>query len=141
MTAETTAGALLSTLRFPIRWGDMDALEHVNNTLYMRYFEESRIEWSTRIGLRLHKAGVGMILARAAVDFKKPVTYPSNVVIELRAGAIGRSSFTLLNTLTVEGESAPSAVGECVCVWFDYIAQKSLPVPDFLRDILNGKGG
>ncbi|MBL8525417.1 MAG: acyl-CoA thioesterase [Betaproteobacteria bacterium] len=139
MTAETTAGALLSTLRFPIRWGDMDALEHVNNTLYMRYFEESRIEWSTRIGLRLHRAGVGMILARAAIDFKKPVTYPSNVIVELRAGAIGRSSFTLLNTLTVEGEAAPSAVGECVCVWFDYIAQKSLPVPDFLRDILNGK--
>ena len=140
MTAETTAGVLLATLRFPIRWGDMDALEHVNNTLYMRYFEESRIEWSTRIGLRLHKAGVGMILARASIDFKKPVTYPANVTVELRSGSIGRSSFTLFNTLTVDGDDAPSAVGECVCVWFDYINQKSAPVPDFLRDILLGKG-
>lgn len=140
MTAETTPGVLLATLRFPIRWGDMDALEHVNNTLYMRYFEESRIEWSTRIGLRLHKAGVGMILARASIDFKKPVTYPANVTVELRAGSIGRSSFTLFNTLTVDGDDAPSAVGECVCVWFDYINQKSAPVPNFVRDILLGKG-
>ena len=141
MNADQTSGVLLSTLRFPIRWGDMDALGHVNNTLYLRYFEEVRVSWAERIGMPLRHDGEGMILAKASVTFKKPVDYPANVVVELLAGSIGRSSFTLLNTLTVEGETEPSATGECVTVWYDYVNIKSVPMPARLRAILEGRAG
>jgi len=139
MNADQTSGVLLSTLRFPIRWGDMDAMAHVNNTIYLRYFEESRVSWSQRNGMRLQPAGTGMILANVSVAFKKPVSYPANVVVELHAGRVGRSSFTLLNTLTVEGETEPSATGECVIVWYDFENNKSAPVPESLRAILEGR--
>ena len=119
----------------------MDALGHVNNTLYLRYFEEVRVSWADRIGMPLRRDGEGMILAKASVTFKKPVDYPANVKVDLLAGNIGRSSFTLLNTLTVEGHTEPSATGECVTVWYDYVNNKSMPLPVRLRAILEGKEG
>ena len=139
MNSEPVSGILLSRMQFPIRWGDMDALAHVNNTLYLRYFEESRVSWAEGIGMPLRTDGEGMILAKATVTFKKPVTYPATVTVDLLAGNIGRSSFTLLNTLTVAGESDPSATGECVTVWYDYIGLKSMPLPQKLRSILAGE--
>lgn len=141
MNADQTSGVLLSTLRFPIRWGDMDALAHVNNTLYLRYFEESRVSWAQQIGMPLRRDGEGMILAKISVTFKKPVDYPANVVVDLLAGSIGRTSFTMLNTLTVEDESEPSATGESVIVWFDYLNKQSVPLPARLRAILEGTPG
>ena len=117
----------------------MDAMAHVNNTLYLRYFEESRVSWSHRNGLPLQSEGTGMILAKVSVTFKKPVSYPANVVVELHAGRIGGASFTLLNRLTVEGEAEPSATGECVIVWYDYVNQRSAPVPEKLRAMLEGR--
>ncbi len=140
MNPDQTSGILLSTLRFPIRWGDMDALAHVNNTLYLRYFEESRVVWSQCNGMGLNAEGTGMILAKVSVSFLKPVSYPANVVVTLHTGRVGRASFTLLNTLTVEGDAEPSATGECVIVWYDYVNKKAVPVPDHLRAILEGRG-
>ena len=97
-----------------------------------------RVSWADRIGMPLRHDGEGMILAKACVTFKRPVGYPAHVKVDLLAGPIGRSSFTLLNTLTVEGENVASATGECVTVWYDYVAQKSMPLPPRLRAILEG---
>lgn len=127
---------LLSTIRFPIRWGDMDALQHVNNTLYLRYFEESRIVWSEQIGMPLVSQGEGMILASAAVTFKRPVSYPATVTVELLAGPVGKRSFTLINSLTVDGADAPAATAEFVIVWYDYTRAASAELPARLRRIL-----
>ena len=57
----------------------------------------------------------------------------------LHAGEIGRSSFNIINTLTVEGDSTPAAIGEFVIVWFDYDANKSVAIPANLRAVLEGK--
>lgn len=46
-------------MRFPVRWGDMDAMGHVNNTAYSRYLETARIEWLVSLGCKpdLHAQG------------------------------------------------------------------------------------
>jgi acyl-CoA thioester hydrolase len=132
-------GRLLSTIRFPIRWGDMDALGHVNNAQYLRYFEESRVDWTQRRGLRLHNEGEGMILLKASVTYKKPVVYPADVSVDLFAGKIGRTSLGMINELTVEGDNSPAAIGEFVIVWYDYVNEKPAPVPQRLRDLLEGR--
>ena len=137
---ETIRGPQLSAMRLPVRWGEMDALGHVNNAVYLRYFEESRTRWSDSIGFPLNGKGEGMILLKASVTYKKQVSYPANVEVALFAGEIGRSSFHVVNTLTVEGDSSPAAIGEFVIVWFDYLAGKSLAMPDSLRAVLEGKG-
>ncbi len=137
---ETKLGLQLSSIRFPLRWGEMDALGHINNAAYLRYFEESRVIWSESLGIRWDGKGAGMILLKASVTYKKQLTYPATVEVALFAGEIGRTSFQVVSTLTLEGESEPAAIGEFVMVWFDYISGKSLPIPTTLRAVLEGKG-
>jgi len=117
----------------------MDAMAHVNNTVYLRYFEESRVSWSLSNGMATQADGTGLILAKTSVTFRKPVTYPANVIVELFAGRVGGASFNMLNTLTVEGDSEPSATGESVMVCYDFVQGKALRVPDKLRAILEGR--
>ena len=143
MTADHTEiklGVKLSSMQFPVRWGEMDALGHVNNASYLRYFEESRILWSESLGIHLDGTGEGMILLKASVTYKKQVSYPADIEVDLFAGDIGRTSFQLINTLTIGGETTPAATGEFVIVWFDYSTNKSIPVPATLRALLAGKG-
>ncbi len=148
----THQNPVLHTMRFPIRWGELDVLGHVNNAQYLRYFEESRTAWCESIGRPLRNTGEGMILLKASVTYKKPVGYPATARVELRAGRIGNTSFDLINTLTIEGKSEESekegkkgeknekneiaAVGEFVIVWFDYVNHKPKSVPVEIRQLL-----
>jgi acyl-CoA thioester hydrolase len=141
MQKENFPAPLLHTMTFPVRWGELDVLGHVNNAQYLRYFEESRTAWCEAIGRPLPKtsnSGEGMILLKASVTYKKPVGYPAVATVELRAGRIGNTSFDLLNTLTIDGESQAAAVGEFVIVWFDYVNAKPKAVPGEIRVLLGG---
>jgi len=133
------APRLLHSLRMQVRWGDMDALGHVNNAEYLRYFEQSRIEWLEGHGYAVAGVGTGPILAKVSVTYLKPVVYPTEIEIRLYAGHVGNSSFTLLSEI-VNGRDASErfTTGEFVTVWMDYDAGKSVPVPDRLRAILTG---
>jgi acyl-CoA thioester hydrolase len=123
----------------PVRWGDMDALGHVNNIVYLQYFEQSRIEWAESLGRALDQKGESMILLKSIVTYLKPLVYPAELAVRLYAGAVGGSSFTLYNDLFVKGEEVtPVAEGEFVIVWFDYRINKSAKVPQALRALLEG---
>ena len=65
--SEPQTGIKLHSMRFPLRWGEMDALGHVNNAQYLRYFEESRIVWCESMGMHLDGTGEGMILLKASL--------------------------------------------------------------------------
>jgi acyl-CoA thioester hydrolase len=136
MQKEHTTPPLLHSMTFPIRWGELDVLGHVNNAQYLRYFEESRTAWCEAIGRPLRNTGEGMILLKASVTYKKPVGYPTKVVVELRAGRIGNTSFDLINTLVIEGENEAAAIGEFVIVWFDYVNHQPKPIPAEIRLLL-----
>ena len=135
----TAQRRLLHSLRLQVRWGDMDALGHVNNAEYLRYFEQSRIVWLEGIGYAVAGEGSGPILAKVSVTYLKPVVYPTELEIRLYAGHVGNTSFTLLSEI-VNGRDAAERFteGEFVTVWVDYAASKSVPIPDRLRAILAG---
>jgi acyl-CoA thioester hydrolase len=135
----TAERRLLHSLRLQVRWGDMDALGHVNNAEYLRYFEQSRIVWLEGIGYAVAGVGTGPILAKVSVTYLKPVVYPTELEIRLYAGHVGNTSFTLLSEI-VNGRDAAERFteGEFVTVWVDYEASKSVPIPDRLRAILTG---
>ena len=84
------------TFEIPIevRWGDLDALSHVNNTVYFRYFEEARVRLFQSLGLDGADGRFG-VLAHAACDFLKPLLYPARVVVGLKLLRIGRTSLEL----------------------------------------------
>ncbi|CAM5788490.1 thioesterase family protein [Castellaniella caeni] len=81
-------------IEMPVRWGDMDAIRHVNNVAYFRYFEEGRVRLFAAMGLDGAQGRYG-VLAHASCDFLKPLLYPANVVVGMKLVRIGRSSIEL----------------------------------------------
>ncbi|MEI8254057.1 MAG: thioesterase family protein [Deltaproteobacteria bacterium] len=121
------------TVRIPVAWGEMDAFQHVNNTVYLRWFETARIEWLTKVGFT-GTGGAGPILARTEIDYRLPVVWPDTIVVAIGVVAQGKSSVTLGYRITSENlGGAIAAEGITVIVLFDYAAKKSVPLDDELR--------
>lgn len=117
----------------PVRWGDLDAQNHVNNTVYFRYVEEARVQLFQKAGLALASNKVGM-LAHASLDFLKPVLYPATVVVELVLTRVGRSSMDFDTVIACRGEpGVVYAKGRNVIVGADIRTGRSTPwTPDEL---------
>ena len=129
---------LIYTTRMPVRWGDMDAYNHVNNTVYFRYLEQTRVEWLEQIGCRVSPdEPIGPVIINAACTFFAPVNYPATVVIKMYAGAPGRSSVMTWYELFVEGEDRVYCEGSAKTVWMDTRTGKSAPIPDVVRALFD----
>ena len=137
MSPLPTNRKLIYTDIIPIRWGDMDAAGHVNNTIYFRYMEQARIAWLGSIGLLRTTEGHGATVINANCTFMIALVYPGNVELRLYAGEVGRSSFEIY------AEMRPSydpkviyAEGNVKLVWVDYEKNKSRPLPEKIRTII-----
>lgn len=74
------------TIELPVLWGQMDAFQHVNNTVYFRYFEAARIAYGDRIAMfkEMQETGIGPILASTNCTFLKPLQYPDTIRVGCR---------------------------------------------------------
>ena len=128
---------LVHQMVIPIRWGDMDAMGHVNNTIYFRYFETVRIDWFQAIGCVPDPQGQGPVIVNAWCNFLRQLEYPGDVLCKHYVGAVGRSS---VNTyVTMERTDRPGEIdasGGAKVVWTDFPKQKSAPLPDWFRALL-----
>ncbi|HLT99201.1 MAG TPA: acyl-CoA thioesterase [Burkholderiaceae bacterium] len=124
--AKSGAGRALR-LEMPVRWGDLDALNHVNNTVYFRYMEEARMHYATACGLTGANAGRDIVLASVTCDFLRPILWPATVVVDTRLVRVGRSSLECTVEITVQGEEAPSARGTSIVVGIDPATSRSSP--------------
>jgi acyl-CoA thioester hydrolase len=128
---------LVFEMTMPIRWGDMDAMGHVNNTLYFRYFEIIRIEWLHRMGGPPGADGTGPVIVNGFCNFIKQLEYPGDILARHYVANPGRSSFETF--MTLERTDDPGVIcadGGATTVWVDYKAQKSVPLPGWLRDAI-----
>lgn len=124
------------TTRIQVRWGDMDALGHVNNTVYFRYAEQARIEWLEAIGIHdIVDVDEGVVIVNASCTFLKPVTYPATVEIRTLIGKPGNSSLPTYYEMRVVGDETVVAEGASKIVWWNPRTGKSLPLPAFIREI------
>jgi acyl-CoA thioester hydrolase len=124
-------------MTIPIRWGDMDAMGHVNNTVYFRYMEIVRIEWLHRVGGAPNPGGQGPVIVNAFCNFYKQLEYPGDILAKHYVSNPGRSSFE--TWITLERLDQPGviyAAGGATTVWTDFPTQKSTPLPDWLRLLL-----
>ena len=122
----------------PIRWGDMDAMGHVNNTLYFRYMEIVRIEWLHALGGAPDPKGQGPVIVNAFCNFLKQLEYPGDVLAKHYVANPGRTSFDAF--ITLERTDQPGvlyATGGATTVWIDFPQQKSVPLPDWLRALFD----
>jgi acyl-CoA thioester hydrolase len=124
---------LVYELRIPIRWGDMDAMGHVNNTTYFRYLETIRIDWMRSIGCQPDPQGEGPVIVNAFCNFYKQLEYPGDVLVKMYVSDPARSTFE--TWATMERADSPGviyAAGGATTMWVNFPAQKSAPLPDWL---------
>ncbi len=132
---------LIHTLRMPLRWGDMDAMGHVNNTVYFRYLEQARIEWFTEIGCEPDPTGEGPVIINAHCTFIKQLKYPGEIEIRTYVGPPGRSSFeTIQEIRRIDQPDVLAAEGGAKVVWVNFPSEKSMPLPERVRCILPSPG-
>lgn len=128
---------LVHTMVVPIRWGDMDAMGHVNNTVYFRYLETARIAWFGAIGCQVNPQGEGPLIVNAFCNFHKQLEYPGDAVVKMYVSDPGRSSFESWATISrADDPETVYASGGATTVWVDFPKQKSAPLPDWLRALL-----
>lgn len=121
-------------LEVPLRWGDMDAMAHLNNVMYFRLMEEARIQWFAHFGFPTLPVGEAPILAHAACDFVRAMTYPGVAIVRQIVTRVGRSSVEMSIAIEKQGEPGVTyATGRTVIVWYDYAAGKSAPWPEAVR--------
>ncbi len=130
---------LVHTSRQVVRWGDMDAFGHVNNTVYFRYMETARMEWleslSTEyVGL---DAPDGPVIVNASCDFLLPLVYPAALEVRMFLGKPGRSSIGSFFEIWSAGRKF--ADGAARMVWISRSTQRSTPLPPNVA--AHGAGG
>ncbi len=120
-------------IRLAVRWGDCDALGHVNNAKFFTYSESSRMAYFEALTLedpRFFK-DYGLIVASTSCDFLAQLHYPAELDIGMRIEKLGRSSMTARTGMFVEGQAIARL--STVIVWFDYQQQKAQLIPDYAR--------
>ena len=121
-----------------VQWGEMDAFQHVNNTVYFKYFENIRIKFMEDAGMLdlMKQKNIGPILAKIEANFKIPVTYPDTLKIYLRIKSIGNSSFVVEHLVWSNNLNAIACVGDGVVVMLDYSTQSTIRIDDEMRILL-----
>ena len=131
------AKKLVHEMRFPVRWGDMDALGHVNNTVYFRYLEMARVEWVRQVGSSLDPSGEGMVIVNAFCNFYQQLAYPDEVLLKFYVSDPGRTTFETWSTMERVGQpGVVCAAGGATAIWVNYAQQKAVTLPDWLRALV-----
>ena len=128
---------LVHSMTMHIRWGDMDVMGHVNNTIYFRFMEIIRLEWLRDTGVPANPEGLGPVIVNAFCNFQTELRYPGEVLARLYTTDVGRSSFDTYTLLSrTDDPDTIYASGGSRVVWVDFPRRKSAPLPDKLRELL-----
>lgn len=122
-------------IELPVQWGDQDALGHVNNVVFFRWWESSRIACAEKIDLLgTDRSGqYGTVLASMTCDFRKQLVYPDRVLIGARIGRVGNSSLRIEHRLVSQKLNAIAAEAVSVMVSFNFEKQTSCPISSGIR--------
>jgi acyl-CoA thioester hydrolase len=137
-----------------VRFGDLDAMRHLNNVVYLRYFETARIAFIRELVPGHSPAAPeaepwGLIFAECHINYRSPVYFDEEVEVACSVGEVRRSAFQVLFRMESGPSSAASpptggrrlvAEGYGWLVGFDYAAEKSAPLPESLRKTLESAG-
>jgi acyl-CoA thioester hydrolase len=121
----------------PIRWGDMDTMGHVNNTIYFRYLEIARVDWMHSIQAAPGPDGHGPVIVNAFCNFYKQLEYPGDVLVRMYVSDPARTTFE--TWATIERADQPGVIyaeGGATTIWVDFPKQKAIDLPDWVRDVI-----
>ncbi|HHK4245103.1 TPA: acyl-CoA thioesterase [Pseudomonas aeruginosa] len=138
---------LVYTCVIPVRWGDLDAFGHVNNTLYFRYIEQARISWLETLGFimatNLPDGRVNSIpvVARLECDFCMPISAPALLEVSVSVGRPGRTSLETFHEIRLQTDGSLCAKARAILVWASGQDGRPLPLPSVVRELCDNIDG
>ena len=124
----------LARVSISVRWRDMDAMGHVNNAKYVSYLEEARVRWMLGVeGVSMNDR-IAPVVANTNVNYRAPIVWPNDIVVELCVERLGNSSVTIGHRI-VAGDGTVHCDGSVVAVWVDRRSGKPTPLPDGVRSV------
>ena len=128
------AGAPLFAASITVRWRDLDAFNHVNNSTYLTYLEEARLQWMLSMGDVFDSASTP-VLAASELNYRGPIAWPAQLQVQLLCERLGNSSITIAHRIVDAGD--PDRLycdGRVVMVWIDPQTGKPVPLPSTVRN-------
>jgi acyl-CoA thioester hydrolase len=119
-------------VELPIQWGDLDAFGHVNNLVYLRWFEAARAVYAMQVGVDVtpRQNGIGAILSAITCKYLRQLSFPGTIFAGVRVTRLSIGSVTLEMMIVDGGTGVAVAAGGCDVVLYDFNAGKPVPVPD-----------
>jgi acyl-CoA thioester hydrolase len=124
---------------FPIQWGDQDALAHVNNVIYFRWWETGRVTYAKAVGMfggddaDFDRPRVGSVLAGMQCNFRKQLMWPDSVQVGSRVKRVGNSSLQIEHHLFSKNVDGLVSDAVSTMVAFDFDQQKTIRVSDEIK--------
>ena len=133
-SAPATSAGLIQ-VAMPVRWRDLDAFNHVNNSKYLSYLEEARLQWMLGIPGQGMDEHVAPVVAAAHLNYRRPIEWPNDVVIELFVERLGTTSVSIGHRIGAAGDAEVTYCdGNVVLVWIDRDSGRAAPLPDAVRE-------
>jgi acyl-CoA thioester hydrolase len=137
MTATTalTSLRLLADVPITLRWRDLDAFNHVNNSTFLTFLEEARIVWLSRLFENWDRGEVTPIMAATQLNYRRQLNWPGRIVVELYCERLGNTSLTIAHRIVDAGDASIVYLdGNVVMVWIDPASGRPVPLPQVIRN-------
>ena len=132
---ESSAPRVLAAIPLHVRWRDLDAFNHVNNSSYLTFLEEARLQWLRTVPGEWFNAHAMPVMAAVELHYRKPIEWPAEIDVLLSCERLGNSSMTIGNRIVDRNDHAcVYADGSVVMVWVDPATGASVPLPQAIRD-------
>lgn len=122
-----------------VRFGDLDAMRHLNNVAFLQFFESARIAYISSIAPSHDPADpddFGLIFAECHIAYRAPAFYDEEIRTAIRPAEVKRSSFRVEFRMTSERDGRLLADGWGALVGYDYAASKATRLPGALAQTL-----
>jgi len=121
-----------------VRWRDLDAFNHVNNSNYLTYLEEARLQWLRHVPGWFDEQSMP-VLAASEINYRRPIEWPAQLHVELTCERLGNSSITLAHRIVdADDDTQLYSDGKVVMVWMNPATGKPVPLPQSIRDAAEG---
>jgi acyl-CoA thioester hydrolase len=132
-TETCASDAPLFVAALGVRWRDLDAFNHVNNSNFLTYLEEARLQWLQHVRDWFSEDAMP-VLAASELQYRRPIAWPAALHIELRCTRLGTSSVTISHRIVDATDAGVLYCdGHVVMVWVNPATGKAMPLPPTIR--------
>ncbi len=123
----------LFVARIDVRWRDLDAFNHVNNSNYLTYLEESRLQWLQTLS-DWYSPDAMPVLVAVQLNYRQPIAWPAALRVQLVCSRLGNTSVTLAHRITADDDDTRLFCdGDATMVWVNPASGKPVALPGSVR--------